>query len=296
MLGIRSGTGIPCGTSGWAATIQKPAWQWGRKAFSPDGKTLALASRGASPCGKLDPGTKPRELRAELPSSISALAFSPDGKEIATLAGSALRRWDLTTGRTAPVHRPDTGRVLPVVFRADGGQLITLSGGVFASLWNAESGATLWRKPGISWDAESGLPAHPRQDNRKLSTAGEGRLAPGCADWPPTALPDAGPEGRPQALQRLRPVSPHLHRRRSVSPLPAEHGPTDPTQHRVRHLAHGRWQTRKLSSTRLRPQRCASRRRYTPRPCTLLTAVGMPWEPGLWSNSIRPIRSWQRPS
>jgi WD40 repeat protein len=128
-------------------------------AFSSDAKLVVAGSIGISPSGVISKGDlKWREFPTgkDLRSSqedngIRSLAFSPDGKTLAT-AGRYLQWWDVETGHLKRTHKPDKGGIGSVSFSPDGkllatggGHAVMVEGGGFRSkgnvqLWNAQTG------------------------------------------------------------------------------------------------------------------------------------------------------------
>ncbi|MFO0912757.1 MAG: hypothetical protein U0795_07360 [Pirellulales bacterium] len=72
-------------------------WGLGYVAYSPDGKTLAVWSRSYDPTDEIRLWDVPSgKLRATLrPRGVAALAFSPDGKMLATSTGATIQLWDV---------------------------------------------------------------------------------------------------------------------------------------------------------------------------------------------------------
>jgi dipeptidyl aminopeptidase/acylaminoacyl peptidase len=112
-------------------------------AFSPDGKTLAIALYEGT-VKLLDPATGQEKsvLRGHT-KGVNCVAFSPDGKTLATASlDTTAKLWDVATGKEMKTLRGHTEYVLCVAFSPDGQMLATASG----ASHNAERGgnAKLW--------------------------------------------------------------------------------------------------------------------------------------------------------
>ena len=97
-------------------------------AFSPDGNTIASATRGGIiRLWDVDTGEEKRILNTPAESATS-VAFSPDGNTIATGCGEytnavldrdyTIRLWDVDTGEEKRILKGHTGNVFSVAFRS----------------------------------------------------------------------------------------------------------------------------------------------------------------------------------
>jgi len=129
-------------------------------ALSPDGRTLATSHvRVDNPAAprlgeiqlwKARTGAALRTLKGHK-GSFLRLAFSPDGRRLASAGGEAeVRVWDVTTGRNLwSWAHPDTEMVLDLAFSRDGRLATAGDGGV--CLWDVATG-----KPGKRFKADGG--------------------------------------------------------------------------------------------------------------------------------------------
>ncbi|MHC4623977.1 MAG: protein kinase domain-containing protein, partial [Planctomycetota bacterium] len=108
----------------------------------------------------------------------SGLAFSPDGRLLATVDGSTARLWKTTTGRP---HSPPLDlekRIDAIVFSPDGKLLVTHSEEGVAQLWDAATGHPLGpplrHEAGKrKWQDAYGWSAAFSPDGKLLATAGD---------------------------------------------------------------------------------------------------------------------------
>jgi WD40 repeat protein/serine/threonine protein kinase len=75
---------------------------------------------------------------------VSALAFSPDGKQFASASDdTSVRRWDTATGKPLRVLRGHTATVWSVAYRPDGARLVTASADGTVCQWDVTTGRRL---------------------------------------------------------------------------------------------------------------------------------------------------------
>jgi len=157
--GSRDGTAIIWSTESWKAlhTLQNPekdSQQLGQQrgmvedvAFSPDGKTLALASReGTVQLWDVAGGKLLKTLKGHS-SAVGAVAFSPDGRTLATGGGDqTVRLWNVETRRELmqlDSGNVELGGVETLAFSPDGKHL--LAGGRRTAVWSTTP--VVWNDP-----------------------------------------------------------------------------------------------------------------------------------------------------
>jgi len=114
-------------------------------AFSPNGRFLAGADNldGVTRLWDLRAGRKVRTFTNKRTPSTTAVAFSPDGKVLATgYGGGQVRLWDIATGKQigAPLPSAMNGDSADMVsFSPDGRTLAVSSGAGLVQLWDTAS-------------------------------------------------------------------------------------------------------------------------------------------------------------
>jgi WD40 repeat protein len=147
---LAAGTGEPKepGTvTLWDAAARRRLWTHAEAggvpalAFSPDGKTLALATY-ANTARLLDVATGKVKATLDHPKEVRAVAFSPDGKRLATACSDKLLRvWDIRTKTVTVTCAGHRDRLYTVAFSPDGKHLLSVGGDDGARLWDAATGA-----------------------------------------------------------------------------------------------------------------------------------------------------------
>ncbi|KAJ4299230.1 hypothetical protein N0V90_004474 [Kalmusia sp. IMI 367209] len=121
-------------------------------AFSPDGKTLALALISGKRTVELwdtDSGAVLQTLKGHI-ANIGAVAFSPDGKTLASASGDmtiklwdAVRLCDAGSGAVPQTLEGHSEWVTSIAFSLDGKTLASASGDKTVKLWNTDKGKVL---------------------------------------------------------------------------------------------------------------------------------------------------------
>jgi WD40 repeat protein len=153
--------------------------------FSPDGRLLAMAARGATDTNH------PAEVQvwdtesgrvmytlASLTSIVSDVCFSPDGSRLAGIGHDGMVRvWDAATGQEALTWKGHTSLQLPIApgsiwFSPDGKRLFSLSGGNTVTVRHGSVGQEVLS-----------LRGHSRAVNAVAFSPDGRRIASAALDW-----------------------------------------------------------------------------------------------------------------
>jgi WD40 repeat protein/serine/threonine protein kinase len=108
--------------------------------------------------------------------SAFSLAFSPDGKRLATASGREVKVWDAQTGQELFACKGHTPAVISVVFSPDGKRLASRSGGrsprqpVEVKVWDAQTGQELLNLQTIGIGQNDSIAFSP--DGKRLASGG----------------------------------------------------------------------------------------------------------------------------
>jgi WD40 repeat protein len=136
-------------------------------AFSPEGKKLATGSRDNT-VRLWDPGTGKELGLLTDGNDVQALAFTADGKTLASGGGQHARLWDLTQGKPQPVQ-VSSHWVRAVAFSPDGRTIAHAPGYYFVGFWD------LTKNPPAALP-ELGLYEDPRAYPTSLAYSPDGKM------------------------------------------------------------------------------------------------------------------------
>jgi RNA polymerase sigma factor (sigma-70 family) len=117
-----------------------PVWT---VAFSSDSRFMATGGHAQHHVLLWDLATGKEVRRLFTPPGTFRLAFSPDGKVLATCSSAALSLWDVATGQRLPVSAEPASFAGRIRFSPDGRRLIAFTGASMA--WDAATGREVRR-------------------------------------------------------------------------------------------------------------------------------------------------------
>jgi WD40 repeat protein len=147
-------------------------WGYVSLAFSPDGSTVACVNDWVPAVRLLDAttGREVRSLQAEVGKGCWGVAFSPDGRRIATAHREGIvTLWDSGGGDTIRIYWGHTSEVLSVAYAPDGRRIASAGADGTVRLWEAETGRELATFRGHRGNV-SCVRFHP--DGTRLASAG----------------------------------------------------------------------------------------------------------------------------
>ncbi|HUT95683.1 MAG TPA: PEGA domain-containing protein [Thermoguttaceae bacterium] len=152
--------------------------------FSPNGRILASAGADGTIRLWSVPSGSARHL-LEVPDSrfgVYSVAFSPDGKTLASCSGSVVRLWDPETGRLL-MASSEIGRAQSLDFSADGKTLIVATGADSLALCDTNS-LKVQSVQGIKLPTEVALLGHD-DSVRRITYSRDGKLLACGGGWHP---------------------------------------------------------------------------------------------------------------
>ncbi|WOB41969.1 AAA family ATPase [Thermoleptolyngbya oregonensis NK1-22] len=124
-------------------------------AFSPDGKLLATGDVNHEiHLWQVSDGKQLLSLRVD-EGWVWSVAFSPDGRTLASSANRSVHLWDLQTGACLKTLPGYSDRVFSVAFSPDGQYLATGSEDHWVRVWNVRSGTLLHSLAGHTHEVRS---------------------------------------------------------------------------------------------------------------------------------------------
>lgn len=117
----------------------------GAAAWSPNGTHVAVACQGSIVMINAKSGTVDWKITAHK-KNIDSLAFSPDGKKLASGSEEPLAScWDVATGRQLATHKSHLAAVVGVGFDPSGNRVFSCSSDGELDAWESGTGKSVWK-------------------------------------------------------------------------------------------------------------------------------------------------------
>jgi WD40 repeat protein/serine/threonine protein kinase len=154
--------------------------------FSPDGTRLASASSDLSDktVTVFDAQTGKKLQTLPHPYTPLSVAYSPDGKRLATAGSAGMKVWDAETGKETLTLKGHAGFVSSVAYSPDGKRLASASEDKTVKVWDAQTGRELLTLKGHSGSVIGVV--FTTDGHRLVSGAQDGTLI----IWDATPLPE----------------------------------------------------------------------------------------------------------
>ncbi|MBA4019282.1 MAG: serine/threonine protein kinase [Pirellula sp.] len=136
--------------------------------FTPDGASLVTVGGNEALLWDRATGTRRQTFRPH--GAIAGVAYSPDGREVATAGwDGAVKIWDVAAGRAVrKLQGNHTGAVNSIAYSRDGRRLLTAGNDRTARLWDAATGKEL---ASFAGHAQRVLHASFDSDGKRIVTA-----------------------------------------------------------------------------------------------------------------------------
>jgi WD40 repeat protein/serine/threonine protein kinase len=119
--------------------------------YSPDGKLVAVAAGSGVRFFQTSGEPVQPELKHPDKNLVTCLAFSPDGRTLATgCTDNKLRLWEVTSGRELRALEGHAQAIQDVAFSPDGSRLASVAWDGTARVWESETGKPVLQLPGLS--------------------------------------------------------------------------------------------------------------------------------------------------
>jgi WD40 repeat protein/serine/threonine protein kinase len=152
------------------AVLRAPVDETGRVVFSGDGRKLIVAAGRSMRVWDLG-GSGEKVLTAGHDAGINSLAFSPNGKLLASCGrGSSVRLWDAVTGQPVKTFAVSASSFMKFLAFSPDGQQLAVGDGADFRCWDVASGKKAAQPRGLGVSAVRGVAFSP--DGRRFAAGG----------------------------------------------------------------------------------------------------------------------------